>query len=472
VSVIAGTTDSLEQRLAARAVSAPILLRWRGPIAALIIVILFIPIRRYTLPARLPFELEPYRLLVIALVLGWLATLLVDPRARIRRSGLEAPLAVVFVSIFSSIALNSGHIVDVGVESDVLKSLTFFLSFIFVFYLIVSVIHTADDVDLLAKVLVTGGAIVGLLAVCEWRTGGNVFNHLRTVFPFLELNTVPDPGADITGFTRGGRLRTYASAEHPIALGAALIMLVPLALYLGRKRQSARWFWRLAALLLWLGAFATASRTFVVMSLVIVLVFLLLRPRETLRLWPAVIPLLLAVHFILPNTLGIIRSSLFPSGGLDALISEQGGGEGKSPSTQPPRGRLGKIGPTFDRISGDPLLGVGYGSQVLTNPKTKAIILDNQWLATLVEIGIVGALGWAWLFVRFLRRVGRAAKEDDSDRAWLLVAIAASVAAFAVSMLLYDAFAFIQVTFLFFVLLGLGSVLVQRPSSAARPRKR
>ena len=34
---------------------------WPRLIAALILIILFIPIRRYTLPANLPFQLEPYR---------------------------------------------------------------------------------------------------------------------------------------------------------------------------------------------------------------------------------------------------------------------------------------------------------------------------------------------------------------------------------------------------------------------------
>ena len=55
---------------------------WPRLIAALIVVILFIPIRRYTLPANLPFQLEPYRVFVALLVLGWLASLLVDARTR------------------------------------------------------------------------------------------------------------------------------------------------------------------------------------------------------------------------------------------------------------------------------------------------------------------------------------------------------------------------------------------------------
>src|SRR6186997_978076 len=40
------------------------LLAWQNLLAVLIVVILFVPIRRYSLPGHLPFELEPYRLLV------------------------------------------------------------------------------------------------------------------------------------------------------------------------------------------------------------------------------------------------------------------------------------------------------------------------------------------------------------------------------------------------------------------------
>ena len=64
--------------------------RLAAPARRLILVILFIPIRRYSLPGNLPFELEPYRLLVMLLLVGWGASLLVDPRIRFRRTGSKA----------------------------------------------------------------------------------------------------------------------------------------------------------------------------------------------------------------------------------------------------------------------------------------------------------------------------------------------------------------------------------------------
>ena len=64
---------------------------WPRLIAALILIILFIPIRRYSLPGNLPFQLEPYRVFVALLVLGWVASLLVDPRIATSPNGVRRP---------------------------------------------------------------------------------------------------------------------------------------------------------------------------------------------------------------------------------------------------------------------------------------------------------------------------------------------------------------------------------------------
>src|SRR3954470_19322944 len=75
------------------------LLRWEALLSALLVVVLFIPIRRYTLPGGLPFQLEPYRLMTAFVAAGWFASLLVDPRVRLRKTGLELPLGLVAVSM-------------------------------------------------------------------------------------------------------------------------------------------------------------------------------------------------------------------------------------------------------------------------------------------------------------------------------------------------------------------------------------
>jgi hypothetical protein len=430
---------------------------WPRLLAGLILVILFIPIRRYSLPGNLPFELEPYRLLIMLLLVGWGAALLVDPRVRFRRTGFEGPLLVIFASIVGSIIANPDRVAELS--SPVQKDLTFFISFVLVLYMTTSVIRRLDNIDYLAMTLVGGGAVVAFFAIIEARTGINVFNHLDRVIPVLQPGSEGEPGS----FVKFGaaKLRVFASAQHPIALSATFVMLAPLALYLARRYRQRRWW--VCVTLMVAGCASTVSRTGILMFVVVALVFLWLRPREMRRMWPAIIPALIVIKLVLPGTLGAIKQSFLPAGG---LIAEQKSMPGASGS-----GRLADLGPALDEWKQKPLVGEGFGTRVVDGsgpPGPRANILDNEWLGTLLEIGALGFFGWLWFFARVVRRLGKEAKEDDSERGWLLVSIAASVAAFAVGMFTYDAFSFIQVTFLMFVLVGLGaSLLAERPTPLA-----
>jgi O-antigen ligase/polysaccharide polymerase Wzy-like membrane protein len=437
------------------AVYHPAVLRWRQLVATLILIILFIPMRRYSLPGSLPFQLEPYRLFVALVVVGWLASLLIDRRLRFRRTGFEAPLALVVGSVICSDIANPGRVASLS--SEVAKSLTFFVSFVLVLYMISSVVRRLEDVDYLVKRLVFCGGVVGFFAVIEARTGFNVFNHLSRVVPFLHYGEIGGPA-----FIRMGtaKLRVFGSAEHPIALSAALVMLIPLAIYLWRRYRQRRWC--VAALTLTAASASTVSRTGVVMLLVVATVFIWLRPRQARRVWPAIFPALIVIHFAVPGTLGAIKQSFLPKGG---LVAEQKGDAGGSGS-----GRVADLGPGLRLWQAAPLLGQGYGTQVV-NPHKGGIdanIFDDQWLGTLLATGAVGFFGWLWFFTRVIRRLAAEAKRDDSDRGSLLTAIAGSVAAYAIGMTTFDAFAFVQVTFLLFILTGLASALLaERPTPLA-----
>jgi O-antigen ligase len=425
------------------------ILVWRNLLVLLVLLVLFIPIRRYTLPGNLPFQLEPYRLFVVFLMLAWLSALLVDSRIRIRRSGFEGPFILIVIAALGS---EIGNPARFNAESTyAVKQLSFFLSFILVFYLVVSVARRSDDLERLVFVLVTGGAIVALFTVIESRTNFNVFDHLTTVMPFLREAPAPYVAND------GRGLRAVASAQHPIALGAALVLLMPLAIYLAQTKGQRRWGF--VAGLLALGALTTLSRTAVLMLFVVGFVFLFLRPIETKRIWPILLPALVAVHIAAPGTLGTIKNSFFPKGG---IVAEQDYGKGTRGS-----GRLADLGPSIQEWKSEPLVGQGFGTRISSGPSANAAILDDQWLGTLLETGAVGFFAFLWLFIRALRRLFGEAKRDTSDRGWLLTALAASVAAFAVGMFTYDAFAFIQVTFLLFILLGIAASVLALPRRRA-----
>lgn len=426
-------------------------LSWTSLLATILLVILFIPIKHYELPAALPISLEPYRVLVAIVALFWVMALLIDRRIRLRRTGLiDAPLAAFVLAILASELVNLGRVS--AVEPNLVKKLLFFASYIVVIYLVASVLSTYADIEIILRVLVAGAAVVAIFALIESRTGANPFHDLERIIPVL------DESGEREQLQRGA-VRAVGSAQHPIALGAALVLVIPLSLALAVARRQLRWWLALAALTL--GAFGTVSRTPLVMLAVIALVFLWLRPRQTRRfLWVAFVPMIVAVHFALPGTLGAFRKS-FTTEQLVTVSKESDVGSG----------RLATLGPALhNEFTPNPLLGEGFGTRVTTPDEyikePNAPILDDQWLGILLETGILGTAALAWLFLRFIRRLGRIAKHDHSPRGWMLAALVASVAAFAVSMFTFDAFSFVQVTFLVFILLGLGSAALRAQAAA------
>lgn len=428
------------------AVGRPLVVSWRLLVGSIIAIIFFVPITRYTLPGNLPFDIEPYRVVVAVVVAAWIVALLVDPRIRLTRSFIDAPLWVIGLTAAGSVAVNPARVSAVG-YATVVKSLTYIGSFFLVAWLLVSVVRDRRTVDALVKLIVGCGSVVAVLAVIESRTGYNVFDHLADWIPMLRLSNVAQVQSR-------GALRAYGSAQVAIALGAVLVLLVPLAIYLVRRTGRRRWW--VAALALTVGALATVSRTAVLMMVAIAIVYLILRPRETRRMWPLLIPALLVAHLAIPGVLGTVTGAFFPKGG---LIAEQSANAGTGSA-----GRAADIGPALAEFGKRPFLGRGYGTDIVNlGAKRNADVLDDQWLGTLLETGLAGALAWAWLFTRALRRFGRAARDAEDAMGWLFVALAASTTAFAVGMFTYDAFAFVQSTFVMFILLGLGAAALALP---------
>ena len=109
----------------------------------------------------------------------------------------------------------------------------FLSSFFLILYLIVGVTKTRADVERVVEVLCAGGGVLGIFAIVEYRTHFNIFDHLQAWLPFL----TPFSSENLA-IARGGEVRVFASAQHPIALGGLFAMLVPLAIYLATRRAS------------------------------------------------------------------------------------------------------------------------------------------------------------------------------------------------------------------------------------------
>ena len=205
------------------------LLAWRTMLGLILLVILFIPIRRYTVGGNLPIELEPYRIVIALVFACWFCALAADPGVRWRRTGLEGPIVALLVAMLLSMVANIGRVNAAG--TLVLKNFTFFISYLLIVYFIASVIRSRKDLDRMIKLLVGGGAIVAVASLIEWKTTTNFFGWYSHVMPFLHY---VDEGV---AQSRGSGVRARGSAQHPIALSAALVMLVPLAFYLYQRHR-------------------------------------------------------------------------------------------------------------------------------------------------------------------------------------------------------------------------------------------
>jgi hypothetical protein len=437
--------------LAIRELATPTM-TWPNAIAGFALVIWLVPARGYRLPISLPFNLEPYRIVLAALVIALLVTVL-SGRTRLEFLGFGLPLAILAGTATLSAILNYESLGSVPGQGA-FKSLSYFLGFLLVFVLVASTMKTQAAMDTVVRALVIGGAIVALAAIYESRTGYNPFDHLAEWIPALvrESRAVFE--------LRGGSLRAYASAQHPIALSAALFMTFPLALYLvGRAQTRLRaQLWGVAAALCAIGAVATISRTTVVMVIAIVAVGLWVRGSLVLRFWPFLLVLPVAIHFAVPGALGGIYRAFDPQQGLTSDLTTRSGESGS--------GRLADLEPGLNVWSESPLYGSGIGTQVTSGEAGAAetavgaegaiIYFDNEWLTTLVQLGVLGILGTAWLVFGSLVHVGRFARRVRGPRSDLAAACASAIGAFGVSMLVFDAFAFVQSTIIFFMVAAIG----------------
>jgi hypothetical protein len=444
--------------LALRETHKPIL-TWPNAILCLVLVIWLIPIRLYRLPVGLPFNLEPYRIAVLLLIFGLLIGVMAG-HLPVTAAGHGWPLLALGGVAFASQAVNWSALDIPGQPPVAFKTLSYFISFVAIFMLISAAIQRYADARQIVMGVVAGGAVVAVAALFESRTRTNLFENLDNWIPGL----VKQPREVLE--LRGGRLRVRGSAQHPIALGVALTMVVPLAIVLANYASTLarRVMWLLAAAVCTMGALVTVSRTVVAMAVVMTIVGFLLRPAQIVKFWPALLVLPAIAHAAAPGTLGALYKSIFPEEGLASDLQSRAGLGGS--------GRLADLAPGFDLWREAPLVGHGLGFVATTaTPVAEGatqgatgfqIIFDNQYMATLVSLGALGLIAAIWVVWGAAFKLIRAArKHREGPEADLVAACALSCAGFGASMLFFDAFAFVQATLVFFIIAAVGLRLRQ-----------
>ncbi|SMH27734.1 O-antigen ligase [Rathayibacter oskolensis] len=437
---------------------------WTGAFLLLLAVIMFIPVRYYSLPIPLGFALEPYRLAIVLMIVAGIIALLIDPKFVWRPAAFGWPLAIWMASSVLSVAANVEFISSGGLGSGVVGALINDVLMLSVFFITRLVLRSERLVEIVLTFLVWSAVVVAFFAVVERATQENIFQMLDK---FLPLQFI---GGEQEAYRAGG-YRSYGSSQHPIALAVMFTMMIPVAIYLSKW---ARWplneinrriIYYGVVLALLMGVVTAVSRTAIVTLGVMFLITLLFRPKIGAYLVLGMIPVLGLGFLFIPKILtDMIGSFLDP----EELIASQYTSAGMAGA-----GRLADLEPAMAIVREHPFFGTGVGSRIVVGDDKNSFILDNQWLGTLMDAGVVGIIGLCALFLIPIVLLLRYAFKNSSQPQYasLAFALAIVLVGYTVSAYFYDAFGFFQAFMLFWILLAVGAwTITEAPHKSTRRR--
>ncbi len=310
--------------------------------------------------------------------------------------------------------------------------------------------NTRRAIGVVMDVVLLGAAFSALVALVDSLTGAGIAAALKTALPGFSLNSEYESIS-----TREGVARVSGIALHAIEFGVVSSM----AMCLGYARVLVtRGFGRVArALLTGLVALAvplSVSRSAVLATAVAVGVLLALSPwGQRVRLIATGILAVAAVGMAVPRLVSALVQTI------------QGSAQDSSIAA-----RVFDYEPFLRSFALHPWFGTGVSSY---KPTTAWDILDNQYLAWLLERGAIGALGPLVLMVApFLVALTLHRRSRDPELSRYAAALAAGL---LIALLLsgtFDSFSFpmFVIAYCVFVgLLGACWVNAQRPAGAASP---
>ncbi|UAJ78972.1 O-antigen ligase family protein [Leifsonia sp. ZF2019] len=276
--------------------------------------------------------------------------------------------------------------------------------------------RTRAALSSLLRFAVLMGACLAAMGILQFFTGLDVVSLLH--LPGLQANS------DIGGlYVRAGFRRISGTATHSIEFAAVLGMLLPLAAHYALNAANRRW-WAWAQFIVILGALPLTVARSGAIALLLGVLFALLIASTSQRLKFLLIAPIAALVFRLfvPGLYGAI-GNLFADAGSDNSIS----------------GRTQDFQAVEAFFAQSPLIGRGLNTFIPSIYRT----LDNQYLATAVEAGLIGALALIAFFgVPFVASLIAGSGARDRFVQTQAFAIAAGIACAAILAATFDFFSF------------------------------
>jgi O-Antigen ligase len=314
-------------------------------------------------------------------------------------------------------------------------------------------LDSKDDLRRVLRALTWGAAFCGVVAAIQYWANTDISHYLKL------------PGFTIDSATeairaRGGLNRVSGTAGDAIELGVTAAMVLPLAIYMAihdtGRSVCARW---LPVPLIALAVPVSVSRSATI-ALAITMGFLIvLMPVRQRLVALAVVPIALAGVFMTAHGL------------IGTLVSYFGLGVNDSSITH----RTNNYPYVEHVVREAPLFGHGGGTHINvgTNIVSSAHVLDNQFLKTAIELGLVGIAALAALFlVPMLVALVARKRSADPDLRLLCATVAGGSLAAGVCSFFFDSFSFPMFYSVFALVAGLAGAswrLATRESGVVRP---
>jgi O-antigen ligase len=309
-----------------------------------------------------------------------------------------------------------------------------------------------DRIDRVLKTMVLGATFMALVGILQFSFAIDLTEYLMP--PILK------PNGDVSFVLERSNFRRPAgTAGHPIEFGVVCAMAVPVALHYAMRARDfggpdKRWWLCLGILAL--ASLQSLSRS-AVLALAIAAMFIIpaMAPKRRVRALVVIVLFLGATRVVVPGLVGTLYS-LFTSIDVD-------------PSAESRRRAVVRAG---SEIAEHLIWGRGMGTYL----PEKYGWLDNQYLGTLVQNGVVGLVVLIFLYSAGWYCCLRARMLTKDPRVKdLAVTIAACIAVPGISSATFDLLGFAVATGFTFLLVGLAGALwrtVQADAAkqAAQPR--
>ncbi len=293
-------------------------------------------------------------------------------------------------------------------------------------------VNSLHDMRRVLRALTWGGAFCGVVAALQFWVNLDITPVLRAL-PGFSINF--DNPANIG---RAGLNRVTGTSITAIELGVVAGMLLPLAIYMAiyDAGRPARWRWAPVALIA-LAIPASVSRSAIISVVLALGVLVVLMPvRQRLVAFCAAPLALAAVFMSAPGVIGTL-STFFGAGTSDNSV----------------QARLYDYPEVERLVEQAPWLGHGGGTYLPENP---LFILDNQYLKTAIELGLIGVVVLAVFFlVPMISALVARRRSSDPELRLLCAALAGAALAAGVCSLTFDSLSFPMFANVYALVIGL-----------------